>query len=85
MIREVLKTIVNASNDAAPPKEAKRSGDPCVMCGQPTQSFCGMCVRANCGKPPICSFEESPACQRDHAKEKHRDGQIGETDPQWVG
>ena len=85
MIRDLLKTIVNGP-EPEPARQAKRSGEPCVVCGELTQTFCGMCVRAGvAGKMAICSAEESPACQIAHAKEKHRDGQVGETDPRWVG
>lgn len=86
MIREILKTIVTAGNDPTPPpQKAKRAGEPCVICGQPTQSFCGMCVRAGQARTSICTFEDGPTCQLEHAKDKHRDGQVAETDPNWVG
>ena len=57
-----------------------------MACGQPTKNFCGMCVRAGIkDRTAICSAEESTACQKAHSIEKHREGHVGELDPEWVG
>lgn len=86
MIREILQSIASANGPTPPTQQAKRAGDPCVICGQPTPNFCGMCVRSGLEqRTAICTFEQGPACQQTHAADKHRDGQVAETDPEWVG
>lgn len=80
-IRDILKQIIAEAQDKRP-----RVGAPCVKCGKITANFCGVCVRAGIvDRVHVCSHEESAACGKAHATERHSRGQVGERDPEWIG